>query len=100
MICFRCVEDRTRRWNRWRERGPWVYDRSHLELTPGDYLIHVVAHAELVGPLITLGLLDAEEDCGIMFWRWDPWNAKMARALREFRRLERRGSGRPEPRAP
>jgi hypothetical protein len=91
VICFRCVEDRTRLWEKWRERGPWVYDRSHLELTPGDFLIHLAVHSDIHIALVTLGFLDAEEDGGILFWRWDPWNAKMATALREFRRLERAG---------
>jgi hypothetical protein len=83
VICFRCEDQRQRALavNRIRRRG-WskrlmcVPDRAD-SLSPRDWLLHLVLHAELHVPLICLGFLDAHEDGGIIFWRWDPWNATM-----------------------
>jgi hypothetical protein len=35
--------------------------------------------------LVRKGWVDAETEGGIAFWRWDPWNAKIAKELERER---------------
>ncbi len=76
MICFECEDMR-------RERP--IYWRTNVSL--GDWLIHRLnhsAHEFVVWVVLHVGVLDAEEDGGLLFWRRDPWNGVMKRRYREL----------------
>lgn len=83
MICFECVDDRS-------HPSGFLYDRPHfpVDMSFGDWLVHRIAHSlgtDAVSFLaLKVGILDAEHEGGLVFWRWDPWNSIM-------RTLYRRG---------
>ncbi len=85
VICFRCYDEAA--WARTinPRRGPWkrhVSEPPVENLSLRDWILHAVVHADLHDPLLALGFLDAERDLGLIFWRWDPWNARMAAEIR------------------
>jgi hypothetical protein len=55
-----------------------IYWRTNVSLA--DWLIHRLNHSAqdfVVWLVLHVGVLDAEEDGGLLFWRWDPWNGVM-----------------------
>ena len=93
MICFRCY-DLARRTTTLNDRlGPRERRRAVVadprDLSLRDWILHFVVHGELQGPLLEIGFLDAEGDGGLLFWRWDFWNAWTRTELRRQRRLAR-----------
>ncbi len=75
MICFECV-DIQQRPNRWDHFWP-------VDMSFRTWMIHRLAHSapEFLRFIVCrIGILDADYDGGLIFWRWDFWNGTM-RAL-------------------
>jgi hypothetical protein len=80
VICFECKDNL--------ERDRTIYWRT--DLTFGAWLIHRIGHTstDLISFLVLrVGILDAAEDGGLIFWRWDFWNGTMRR---EYQRITER----------
>lgn len=62
------------------------YSRDHARLR--DFIICLVSHNMEFCEFLwrTVGVLDADGDGDLLYWRWDFWNSNMKRMLREYRR--------------
>jgi hypothetical protein len=67
--------------------GSYQFVRGPMRFpTFGFYMLDLVIHWGLMERLARIGVIDAEREGASAFWRWDFWNAKMARQFREMER--------------